>query len=150
MCSPTLLVTAASAAVSVYSGYQQAAASKRQAEMYDRQASLVQQQGDYNATRARERAMRVIAAQRNAFLANGVDVGSGTPSAVIQDTTRETELDIAAIRYGAAIEATGLGYKASEARSNARSQITGGYINALSPVINSRGTATVLNGRFGY
>jgi hypothetical protein len=128
-----------SAVGSMASGAAQANAANAQAAAYDRQAAAERIQANYNADRQRDKSIKLISSQRAAFGASGVDMSSGSPLDVIADTTRETELDVSAIRWNGEIKAQNFEMQAGASRAKASAAQTGGLFGAISPLIKGFG-----------
>ena len=86
-----------------------------QANRLEMEASDAQARGREEARQARLEKAQNIASQRAAFAASGVDVGSGTPVGVLQDTAESGERDALQIKNNAAREAWGLRTDAQDA-----------------------------------
>lgn len=123
---------------SVASGMAGAASSRAQADAYARQAALERQQADFNANQQQDKAIHLIGAQRTAMLGAGVSL-QGTPTDVLLDTTRQSDLDVQAIRYNGEIKAQNFEMQANVFRTKAAGQELGGAIGALSPLIKGVG-----------
>jgi len=125
---------------SIAAGQAQANAANAQAYAYQRQAMLERQQADFNANQQQEKAIKLISAQRAGYLASGVAL-QGTPLDAIADTTRQSDLDVQAIRYNGEIKAQNFEAQAAVFRTKAASAQQGGLIGALSPLIKGFGGA---------
>lgn len=123
-----------SAMGSLASGAAQANAANAQAAAYDRQAAAERQQAAFNADRQQEKSIKLLSTQRASFLAAGVSL-QGSPLDVIADTTRETELDVSAIKYNGEIKAQNFEMQAQAFRAKADAAQTGAAFGALSPLI---------------
>jgi hypothetical protein len=73
------------------------------------------------------------------MLAAGVSL-QGTPTDVLADTTRQTDLDVQAIRYNGEIKAGNFQTQASIFRTKAGAQEQAGFLGALSPLIKGFGS----------
>lgn len=110
MCEPTTILmigtavaVAATAAVGVVQ-YQQAQKNEKQAE----------QVAKFEENAQRDRARRLMAAQRVGYAKAGVTL-QGSPLDVIEDTAASAELDALAIRYGGASRAAAFRAQGTEA-----------------------------------
>jgi hypothetical protein len=83
-------------------------------------ASDVERRAGQDAGRARTAGTQVIAEQRAAFGASGVDGSSGSPLALMADSRLMSELDALTIRNNAAREAWGLRTQARQLATRAR------------------------------
>lgn len=131
---------------SIASGAAQANAANAQAAAYERQAAAERQQAAFNADRQQEKSIKLLSSQRASFLGAGVSL-QGSPLDVIADTTRETELDVSAIRYNGEIKAQNFEMQAAAMHAKADAASTGGLIGALSPMI--KGIGGGFSGDFG-
>lgn len=127
-----------SAVGSIAAGQAQANSARAQAAVYDRQAAAERLQADYNAKIQRDRSIRLMSQQRAGFLSAGLAL-QGSPLDVIADTTRETELDVSAIRFNGEIKAQNFETQAAAYRVKADSAEQAGFIGALSPIIRGFG-----------
>src|SRR5690606_41429657 len=118
MCEPTTIALVASLALTADAGAEQAkgerGARRNQAEV----AEVNAKQADYRAEQAgrigaikeeqhRAQVRRLAGSQRATLAANGVDVGSGTALALVDETYTLGEADALTIRYNAMNEAWG-------------------------------------------
>lgn len=124
-----------------------AQAANAQAAAYQRQAMLERQQAAFNADQQESKAIRLISKQRAGFLAAGVSL-MGTPMDVIEDTTRETNLDVQAIRYNGEIKAQNFEMQAAAFRAKADAAQTAGVFGAISPLI--KGFSGISGGDFSF
>jgi hypothetical protein len=115
-----------------------AQASQQQAQAYERQAALERQQAAFNADQQESKAIRLISQQRTGMLASGVSL-MGTPMDVLEDSTRQSDLDVQAIKYNGEIKAQNFEMQAAALRSKAAGQQIGGVFGAISPVIKGFG-----------
>lgn len=116
-----------SLALTAYSGIQQAGA-ERDAGRYQAEVAEVNaKQSDYRAEQAgrigaireeqhRAQVRKLAGTQRATMAANGIDVGSGTALALVDETYTLGEQDALTIRYNAMNEAWGHRETASELR----------------------------------
>lgn len=132
MCT-ALIIGAVGTGISAVSAFQQQRAQNDAAEynarVADVNAELAEQQsvqagqlGVRSERQLRQQGRRLAGAQRTAFAASGVDVGSGTARSVLSDTSRQTELDALDIRYNTAIQQRGFGIQAQGFRQGAALQ----------------------------
>ena len=119
---------------SIMAGQAQANANNAQAYAYERQAALERQQADFNANQQQEKAVKLISSERTSYLASGVAL-SGTPLDTLADTTRQSDMDVQAIRYNGEIKAQNFETQAAVFRTKAQSAQQAGFIGALSPLI---------------
>ena len=133
---------------SIAGGQANAAASRAQAAAYERQAAAEREQAAFNADQQQEKAIKLISTQRASMLAAGVSL-QGTPTDVITDTTRQTDLDVQAIRYNGEIKAGNFETQAGIFRTKAASQEEAGFLGALSPLIKGVGSGLGYGGSGG-
>lgn len=130
----TMLLTGMDAGNTAISQHQQAGAvmasgaynrrlAEFNAQQADRDADLTAAAGQRASNRQRVATRQTIGAQRAAFAAQGVDVGSGSALDVQADTAELGELDAATIANEAARAA--LGYRAQAADSRQRGILAG-------------------------
>jgi hypothetical protein len=72
-----------------------------QAKVAENQAKLAMAQGALALRQQRRKAEKIMGAQEAAYGAAGVELGTGTPVAVMTDTARELALDAAIIKWNA-------------------------------------------------
>ncbi|MBL4874994.1 MAG: hypothetical protein JKY10_00630 [Cohaesibacteraceae bacterium] len=121
---------------SLMGGFMSAQQASTQAAILDRQAENEEISAAYEADRAGDRQQRLLGDLRAGVLSNGL-VLEGSMLDVVGDNTIETELDIAAIKYGGAINAENLRMQASMKRQSGQHSMIGGFIGAMSPMITS-------------
>jgi hypothetical protein len=140
MCGPALGLIGGlvSAVGSIASGAAQQSAANAQASAYERQAYNERQAALYNASRQREKAVELIAQQRVGFLDTGISL-MGTPMNILEDTTTETEMDVAAIKYNGEIKAQNFEMQADIYRMKGENAMMGGLIGSIAPVIKGFG-----------
>lgn len=152
MCFDPVTLTAASAVISAKSAYDQGQA---QAAAYNAQAKANEQNANIAAKKAelaavsgakeeqkmRQQGQQVMGQQRAAFGANGLDISSGSPLDVLNDTNYQNEIDALTIRRNTANQVWG--YQAEQtnflneasanksAASNAKKAATMNAIGAL-------------------
>lgn len=126
----------------------QANAANQQAAAYERQAAIERQTGEYEAARQRDKSIRLISQQKVGYLSAGVGL-QGTPLDIIADTTRETELDVSAIRYNHEVKAQNFQAQAGVFRAKADAAMVGGAFGAISPLIKGFGGGGGFGGDFG-
>lgn len=137
MCDPVSLTVAGAvigAGGSLYSGFQQAGAYRDQARFAERAAVMEGQAGRYEMERVKSRNDRALAGMRQQFISGGIAL-EGSAKEVIADSAAEASLDEQAILYGAKVRSDNKRFEAKLARSNARSAIIGGFINAAGSII---------------
>ena len=132
---------------SVMGAQASAAASRAQADAYARQAMLERQQAEFNASQQQDKAIKLISTQRAGMLASGVSL-AGTPTDVLIDTTRQTDLDVQAIRYNGEIKAQNFEMQARALGIKAQGQQQAGIFGAISPLI--KGFGGVSGGSSGF
>jgi hypothetical protein len=144
-----VLGAVASAVGGIVSAQASAQASRAQADAYRRQAELERQQADYNAEQQQHKAIKLLSAQRTAYLSAGVSL-YGTPTDVIIDSTMQSDLDVQAIRYNGAIKAQNFEMQARALDVKASGQETAGAIGAIAPLIKGVGAIGGGGGGFNF
>lgn len=132
----SLIAAGVTATGSIIQGVQQSNAYKAQAEFADRQATIEQQQGAYEAGRLRTQNDQRLASMRADYAHAGVAL-TGSAVDVLSSSAREASLDEQAIRYGAQLRSSNARFEGAMARSNASSAMAGGVIGAISPFVNA-------------
>jgi len=135
------------AAGSLMAASQRSAGMKAQAAVADRQAEIEGEAGAYKMGQQRRAQSRMLGTQIAASAANGISPNSGSFEAAVDDSLAESEMDIAATRYGAGLRSSNYRAQAGIYRSNAKAAKSAGYIGALSPIIRTGGRLA-LNGAF--
>ena len=97
---------------------QQKKAYQYQGAVADQQVELAERAGAAAEADTRERARRVMAAQRNALGEGGI-TQEGTPLLVLMDTAQQAELDALRARYSGQVAAHGPSIEADLARQRA-------------------------------
>ena len=120
-------------------------ASRAQADAYRRQAELERAQADFNAQQQEHKAIKLISQQRTSYLSAGVSL-YGTPMDVIDDSTKQSDLDVQAIRYNGAIKEQNFQMQARALDIKAEGQREAGQYAAIAPLIGGVGKAV---GAFG-
>lgn len=108
MCEPAtiaLIATAAATATTAYGQYQsgqyQSKVAKNNAVIQGRMAADAQRRGENAENQHRIKVAQLKAKQRAAMSAKGLDISSGTPSMILQDTAEMGEMDALTIRSNA-------------------------------------------------
>jgi len=127
-----------SAMGSIMAGQASANAANAQAAAYQRQAAAERQQAEFNANMQQEKAIKLISTQRAGYLAAGVSL-QGSPLDAIADTTRQTDLDVQAIKYNGEIKAQNFEAQALAFKAKADAAQTSGIVGAISPLIKGFG-----------
>jgi hypothetical protein len=129
------------ASVSAYGQYKdsQAKAAELQfnADMLDIQATDVLAGGELEATKVLKVGNRMASTQTAGYAGQGVEVGSGTPGRIVEETLRETEVDARQIQLNAARTAWGLRAQASQARYQAEQTKKAGRRTAIATILQS-------------
>lgn len=129
---------AASGVVGAYSAIQSGnaaqAAAQATARQQDAAARDALRQGEDESDRQRRAGAAVLAQQRVAMAANGIDASSASAIEMLDDTKRDIELDAFAIRRNATSQAQGLSQMAANSRTegaNAASQGLWGGVGTI-------------------
>jgi len=132
------VASAAAGGVSAYSAIQQGQAAKEAArataKMQEESAQQAVQQGEEESDRQRRAGAALMAQQRVAMAANGVDVSSAAAIEQLDDTKGLIEEDAFAIRTGANRSAGGMMQAAANSRTegnNAASQGLWGGVGSI-------------------
>jgi hypothetical protein len=107
-------------------------------------AAQAQRQGSLEAARMRALGTQMIARQKTAYAASGVDTTSGTPLAVMADTRLMSDLDAARAENDAAVEAWGYRLQKEKSRRNLQRtydslnrEVIGGILSGTASLISS-------------
>lgn len=133
--------TAVSAVGAIQAGNAQNDAAKYNAQIADNNAAAEKQRATYDANLIRDERRRTVGAQRAAMAANGLDVSSGSPVAVLGDTTGQAEMDILARLYGGDSAATAYRNDAQRMRIEGKAAKQAGTIGAGSTLLTGFGSA---------
>ncbi len=124
-------------------------ASDYNAEVDRQKAAVASQQGNANEEAQRRSAALAMGKQAAATAQSGVDLSSGSALDLYKQSATNAELDALNIRYGAQLQAQGFQQQgtldtlsAQQARSNASSAMTAGYLNAGAAALSSYGSYT--------
>lgn len=107
---------------------------KAQAEARRRQAIIDQDSGAYKAKQQQRQVDRVLGKQRAGFLSSGIAL-SGSASDVIDESTMEGALDVAAIRWNSQLSADNERYNAKINDMNAANAKAAAPIAFITPVL---------------
>lgn len=132
MCEPTTIMMGIAAVAAAYGAYSASESSKAQAEyqsdVAENSAKVSKWQAEDAVTRGGEAAIqkqreaeRMRGTQVARLASNGLDISSGTPLAILEDTMFFGQQDANTIRNNAAREAWG--YQTQAASSNASAQM---------------------------
>lgn len=133
------LGVAASAFGAIAGGIQSQRVSEYNAKVAENNASAEQQRAAFDANIQRDRVRQVVGSQRAAGAANGLDITSGTPVAVLGDTAKAGELDVLARLYAGDSAAVAYRNDAARFRAEGKAQRTAGFINAGTSLISGFG-----------
>lgn len=89
---------------------------EREADVMDYRAKLVEEQGAFQADQLRKEGAKVASQQRTSLAAQGVNVATGTPAALQNETSVLSEQDAMRAKLNAAREAWGLRSQANITR----------------------------------
>lgn len=137
MCEPATIGLIASMALTAYAGAENAEAqadaanysarvSEKNAKLDDFRAEQAGRIGAVNEERHRQKVRGLVGTQRANAAANGIDLGSGTVEAMLDETVTMGEADALTIRFNAMNEAWGHRVSASNKRNDARMTRFGG------------------------
>lgn len=122
--------TAVSAIGAVAAGNAQNDVAQYNAKIADNNARAERERAAYDAGLIKDERRRVVGSQRAAMAANGLEVSSGSPVAVLGDTTGQAEMDILARLYGGESAATAYGNDATRMRIEGKAAKQAGGIRA--------------------
>lgn len=105
-----------------YSGYSSMQAGNEQKKQYEEQAQIAQEEANTQATQKEAERRKMLANQRMAYLANGVSL-SGTPLIVGDETSREYQMEIDALRRSGVNQANSLNAQGDAAQKSGRTQL---------------------------
>jgi len=130
-----------SAGLSIYSGLQQAGSQVQQAAYDDFNARQELLRGQQESNKIRENLLRTLAAQNAAYGAAGIDVGSGSPVDVQQDTLAQADRELDISRNNTLLRSYSRRASADVLRSDARGAALGGYIRGTTSLLDFVGRA---------
>lgn len=137
----TTAIILVAAATSAYAAHQSAEAKKDvanyNAAVEKNNATMAAQQAEFDAQQIRDRNRKLLAAQRAAFAASGVDAGGGSALDVYSDTAYRGELEALAAIYTGKTSATAHTAQARLDRFRADDAETAGYIGVGSSLLES-------------
>lgn len=163
MCEPTTIMMGIAAVAAAYGAYSASESSKAQAEyqsdMAENNAKVSNWQAEDAVARGGEAAIqkqreaeRLRGTQVARLASNGLDISSGTPLAILEDTMFFGQQDANTIRNNAAREAWG--YKTQAAGSTASSQMYSSVASsqnsglaAGTSLLSSAGQYAAMNGK---
>lgn len=123
MCSPTIALSAATSAAGALGQYQQGKAQSQiarlNAQRADQQAREAQRLGAAQAYNTMLEGRQLLAQQRTAFAANGVNIATGSPLDVSYDTAGQIAYNAAQQRANAGREANQYYTQAEQLRQQA-------------------------------
>lgn len=142
MCEPTTIAYAVAAVIGAYGAYSASASSKAQAEyqsdMAENNAKVSKWQaedavvrGGEAAIQASRQAERMRGTQVARLTSNGLDISSGTPLAILEDTMFFGQQDANTIRNNAAREAWG--HITQSSAADASSKMYGSVAGSQNP-----------------
>ena len=131
--------TVAAAVGSIQQGRAAEATGEYNAQVAENNATAEKQRAAYDAGLISERKDKVRSAQEAGMAASGVDVGVGTPVAVLGDTEAQGERDVLARLYGGEVAATAAGNDANLFRAEGRAARKAGNIGAATSLMSGFG-----------
>lgn len=120
----------ASAVGTIGGGIMQARQASQQAAVQRQQAEFARKQSEIDAREFRRRQMRLLGSARAARGASGVDLLSGSPLLVDDDTIEEIVFNTERIRRGGEVQATRLEQQASLTSASGSSALAGSVLSA--------------------
>lgn len=128
-----------SASNQIQAGKAQQQAADYNAQVAEADALALKNKFGYEETLSRERAQKVLGAQRAAYGASGVAIDEGTPLDVMRSQVYESERDALNIRYQGAAEVAKRLNEAKLARYGGDVAVSTSRSNAASTIIQSAG-----------
>lgn len=142
----SIVATVAAAGVGAYASYAQGQAQKEASEfnakVAENNAMAAEQQGQFDAQQIRDKNRRLVASQRAAYAASGVDPNSGSPLDVYRDTKISGELEALTAIYTGRTSANAQTAQASLDRARANSASNAGTLGAASSLLGGAVSAT--------
>lgn len=132
--------TAVSAVGAIAAGNAQNDVAQYNAKIADNNATAERERASYDAGLIKDERRRVVGSQKAAMAANGLDISSGSPLAVLGDTTGQAEMDILARLYGGESAATAYGNDATRMRIEGKAAKQAGKIGAGSTLLTGLGS----------
>ncbi len=117
----------------LYSGYSAYQSGQEQKDQYREQAAIARQEAETQATQKDTERRKTLAQQRMAYLANGVSI-SGTPLTVGEETSKEYQTEIDALRTSGANQYGSLMKQGASAANSGRTKL-------ITSLFSSAGTA---------
>ena len=132
--------TAVSALGAIQAGNAQNEAAQYNAKIADNNATAERERAAYDAGLIKDERRRVIGSQRAAMAANGLEISTGSPVAVLGDTTGQSEMDVLARLYGGESAATAYGNDATRMRIEGKAAKQAGMIGAGTTLLTGLGS----------
>lgn len=131
-------------------GEAQKAAADYNAKVLEAQAQSEREAAAFEETQQREKAAKMRARQRVAYLASGVDLSEGTPLEVLGQQAGEMEMDALTIRYNGEIKAKQSESQAAIYRMQGAQAKKAGYTNAGSSLLTGVGSmaTSIINSKY--
>lgn len=154
MCEPaTIAAIGIAVAGGLYTADQQKKAGQYEQEVAEQNARLdrvrqdqAREAGNIAEEQQRARVRQVLASQRAAFAAQGVDIGTGTPLEVLGETAGMGYADALTVRSNALREAWGYGVSATNEQNRGRFARWSGNAQATGTLLS---TASTVAGQWG-
>lgn len=138
--------TAVSTVGAIQAGNAQNDVAQYNAKIADNNATAERERAAYDAGLIKDERRRVIGSQRAAMAANGLEISTGSPVAVLGDTTGQSEMDVLARLYGGESAATAYGNDATRMRIEGKAAKQAGTIGAGTTLLTGL-TSTFKNSR---
>lgn len=134
----------ASAAVgamgSIQQGRAQEAASQYEADLAERNATIVRQQSGVAEEQQRRHGRAVLGTQRAGVGEAGIDLSSGSAFDLYREAVQAAEQDALTIRYDGELQTAGLLTQRNAARANAGNAKSAGYLTAGAQLLSGVGS----------
>lgn len=124
----------------------EASVAKQNAKIAEQQSLSAGEKGAYEQAQTRTQAEKIMAAQKAAYGASGIDISGGTPLSVLAGTAKAAEQDVAAQRYNTALQMWGLQSEAEMYKTQAKNIKSAARAKMISSLISG---ATQAKSAFG-
>jgi hypothetical protein len=160
MCEPatlTMISIGLTAATGLYGADQQRKAGRHEQEVAEQNARLdrlrqdqAREAGNSQEEQQRARVRQVLASQRAAFAAQGIDASTGSPLDILGDTAGAGYGDALTMRSNALREAWGFGVSATNEVNRGRAARRSGNSQAVGTLLSSAASAAGQWGSAGF
>lgn len=127
--------TAVGVASSISQGQKEKDWADYNAKVMENEAIIARQEAARDAETRRKEGMRLLGSQRAAFAKSGVELGSGSPLDLLEETAAENELAVKTIKYAGEQQARRAISAATAERLKGDAKQTGSYWSAGSTLL---------------